>query len=141
MSHREQEMTRRFLKHFFSILDAREQAAVGDSESERKDAAREESGTPLQVEQRAAIGNVLPQWVRLLCVQPHEQQQTPTANNNSNGAAAATAAGCESASYIEGDLGERWFALPHLALLPSPWTPRRPPPPNAARHRLLRHLQ
>ncbi|RNF10905.1 hypothetical protein TraAM80_01289 [Trypanosoma rangeli] len=127
--------TCRFLQHFFSLLDAREPHPALLAQGEEGDAP-----PLLQVKQRAAIGKLLPEWARLLLTQATEQRKASGNAGRSDSRGGAPAA--TSSFYLDGDVVEGWFAFPHLALISSPWTTRRVPPPRSAtRHRLLRHLQ
>ncbi|RNF17082.1 uncharacterized protein Tco025E_05068 [Trypanosoma conorhini] len=132
----EEESTRRFLQHFFSLLDVREPRPASLAQGEG-----EEVAPLLQLKQRNTIGRLLPEWVRLLHAQATERRETGGGVGRSNprgGAAAATS----SSSYLDGDMAESWFAFPHLALISSPWARQRVPPPlDLTRHRLLHHLQ
>ncbi|EAN96907.1 hypothetical protein TcCL_ESM07783 [Trypanosoma cruzi] len=127
--------TRRFLQHFFSILDAREQQSASLARG-----GREELSSLLQLRQRTAIGNLFPEWVRLLLTQPPGQSKGSVhvdKGRRGGGASAGT-----TSYYLDSNMAERWFAFPHLALLSSVWATQRVPPPlRATRHRLLHHLQ
>ncbi|ESL07809.1 hypothetical protein TRSC58_04498 [Trypanosoma rangeli SC58] len=131
----QEELTCRFLQHFFSLLDAREPQSALLAQGEGEDAP-----PLLQVKQRAAIGKLLPEWTRLLLTQATEQRKASVNAGRSDSRGGAPAA--TSSFYLDGDVAEEWFAFPHLALISSPWATRRVPPPRGAtRHRLLRHLQ
>ncbi|EKF30641.1 hypothetical protein MOQ_005539 [Trypanosoma cruzi marinkellei] len=127
--------TRRFLQHFFSILDAREQQSASLARGEK-----EETSSLLQVRQRTAIGNLFPEWVRMLLTQPPSQSKA-SVHVDKSGRGGGASAGATS-YYLDSDMAERWFAFPHLSLISSAWATQRVPPPlRVTRHRLLHHLQ
>nr|CCC95865.1 unnamed protein product [Trypanosoma congolense IL3000] len=133
-----------FVSHFFSLLDAGESAfsSGGKAKRDQEDVPGSDAanGSPplLSIEQRMALRTTLPLWVHLLSFRMEPAKQKLTRDGVKQGPQFKNYPHGD--PFLTGSMADGWFALPHIAPQPTPWTVRQAAP-CSTRRRIFESLQ